>query len=151
MAWKTEVAERRGGAKDEFVVMSETLTPVGDTVSSHWTSVIDFIPPGTDFTVIANTAANNMSASGHVELFIGYANDTAAASRIRRNETPWKPVTADVDNSTKVFTVDVSAKYQYPFYWLKFCSADTTGGGTGNATMTFKVIYGTPQVTTALQ
>ena len=146
MAWKTEVPSTFGegsvGGK-QYTVMSETLTPVGDTLSSHWTSVIDFIPPGCDFQVVANSAGNNMSASGHIELFVSYDRAaTAASGRERMKQTPFLPVTADVDNSTKVLMRDVSTYGQFPYYWLKFCSADTTGGGTGNATMTFKVIVG---------
>lgn len=145
MAWKTEVAERRGASKDEFVVVSETLYPIGDTVSSRFTSVIDFIPPGTDFAVIANTAPSNMSASGHIELFYSYDKDATIANRVRSNVTPFKPVTAEVDNATKWLVRDVSAQGQYPYYWLKFATGtDSTTGGTGGASMIIKVLYGAP-------
>lgn len=147
MAWKTEVAERRGASKEEFVVVSETLTPVGDTVSSRFTSVIDFIPPGTDFIVIANTGASNMSASGHVELFYGYDKDATIANRTRSNVTPFKSLTAEYDNATVWLKRDVSAQGQYPYYWLKLAtSSDTDTGGTANATVTIKVLYGAPEV-----
>lgn len=137
-------------ANPEYGVWSNTLTPTGQTQTEGetWTPVMTFIPPGTDFTVIANAAASNLSASAHIELFIGY--DKAAPNpvadvtlyRYRVYETPFIRVTSEIDALSKVLFRDVSAKGQYPYYWLKYATGGTTSGGTGNATVIIKVIVG---------
>ena len=127
-----------------YAVYSTTLTPIGDTVSSTRTSVIDFIPPGTDFTVIANTASSNLSASGHIELWASYTKSPTWGTNVYRlHETPFLSLTGNIDNTYKVAMRDVSTYGQYPYYFLKIGTAtDTTSGGTGNATVTIKVIVG---------
>ncbi len=140
MAWtKTSEGKDKG-----YAVYSETLTPIGDTVSSMRTSIIDFIPPGTDFTVIANTASSNISASAHLELWASYTKSpTWGTSVYRLKETPFLSLTGNVDNAYLVAFRNVSTWGQYPYYFLKIGTAtDTTSGGTGNATVTIKVILG---------
>lgn len=135
MAW-TNTAEGKLN-NPQYTVYSETLITkeVGSSVTgANWTSVIDFIPPGCDFQVIANTAATNLSASTHVELFYGYDRNAAVAYRYRSNLTPFKPVTAELDTATKTLSRDVSGR-EFPYYWLKVPS----GGGS----VTIKVIPGT--------
>lgn len=121
--------------KQKYAVYSETLTTkqVGSG-TANWSSVIDFVPPGTDFIIIANTAATNLSASTHVELFVSYDEGAALAARYRQNKTPFKPVTAAIDAATKVLFRDISAEGQFPYYWIKIPS----GGGS----VTLKVIVG---------
>jgi len=128
-----------------YSVYTETLTTksVGNG-SSNWSSIIDFVPPGADFQIIANTAATNLSTSTHLELFVSHTLASAAvttagrALRYRRNETPFKPLTAELDTATKVINVDVSSKGQYPYYFLKV----PKGGGS----VTLKVIIGKPVI-----
>ena len=139
MAW-TKTSE---GMDKGYAVYSETITPIGDTVSSKRTSIIDFIPPGTDFTIIANTASSNMSASCHLELWTTYTKSPTWGTNVYRlKETPFLALTGDIDNTYKVVMRDVSTYGQYPYYFLKFGSAESTSGGTGNATITMKIIVG---------
>lgn len=140
MAWtKTSEGKDKG-----YAVYSETLTPIGDTVSSTRTSIIDFIPAGHDFTVIANSASSNLSASGHIELWMSYTKTPTWGTNVYRlHETPFLSLTGNIDNTYKVAFRDVSTYGQYPYYFLKIGTAtDTTSGGTGNATVTMKVIVG---------
>ncbi len=123
MAWTKNSFQR--GSKS-YIVASETLTSKEATVD--WTSEINFIPPGQDFSVITNTAATNTSASTHAELFVAYESGAAVAKRYRRNATPWLPVTAEIDTVTKVHVVDVSSVGEVPFYYIKIPS----GGGSVN-------------------
>ena len=142
MAWtKTSEGKLNNG---KYTVYSETLTPIGDTVSSKRSSIIDFIPPGTDFTVIANSAASNLSSSGHIELWTSYTrNPTWGSSVYRLHQTPFLSLTGNIDNVAKVAFRDVSTYGQYPYYFLKIgTNGDTDAGGTGNATVTLKVIVG---------
>lgn len=128
-----------------FAVYTETLTTKSlGNGTSNFSSMIDFIPPGTDFTVIANAAKTDLSTSTHVELFVAYDRSAAVASatgralRYRRAVTPFIPVTGEIDNATKVFTVDVSSKGQFPYYFLKV----PKGGGS----VKFVVTVGQPSV-----
>ena len=135
MAW-TKTSE---GAKPNglYSVYSQDLTTQenGSGVEGdNWSSVIDFVPPGTDFTIIANTAATNTSTSCHLELFVGYSRSAAIANRYRRAETPFISLTSELDTTTFITGVDVSSKFQYPYYWLKV----PEGGGSIN----IKVIVG---------
>src|SRR5574343_356078 len=135
MAW-TLTSE---GKDKGFAVYSETLTTksVGNGVS-NWTSIIDFVPKGSDFTVIANTAATNTSTSTHVELFVAYSKNASAATatgralRYRSAVTPFLPVTAEIDTTTKLLLRDVSVRGEYPYYFLKI----PRGGGS----VTLKVV-----------
>ena len=124
MAW-TKSSE--GDSKNpKKVVWSQDLVvkQVGSSVEGHnWSSVIDFVPPGTDFTVIANTAATNTSASSPVMLYVGYSRTAAVTARYRKNVTPFISLTSEVDSSTPNLHYDVSANGEYPYYWLKIPTA----------------------------
>jgi len=134
MPW-TKTSE--GSVTPLYTVWSTDLTTkVGGSgvTGDNWTPVIDFIPPGTDFTVIANTAATNTSASSPVHLYVGYSQTAALASRYRSNVTPFISLTSEVDTATPILMRDVSAQGQFPYYWLKI----PTAGGNVN----IKVIVG---------
>lgn len=139
MAWTITSEGVRGNPL--YGVYSETLTTkaVGNG-ASNWTSIIDFIPPGVDFTVFANTAATNLSLSTHVELFVAYTRDAAAvtaggrALRFRSKVTPFLALTAELDTATKVLFRDTSVRGQFAYYFLKV----PTGGGS----VTMKVVVG---------
>jgi hypothetical protein len=116
----------------DFSIWTETLTTkTGGNGTSNWSSPIDFIPPGTDFSVICNTAKTTLSTSTHVELFTSFTTDSYPATtagralRIRRSASPWLPVTSAIQSAQVVNTVDVSLKGQFPIYFLKF----PKGGG----------------------
>jgi len=140
MAW----SKSSEGKDKGYAVYSETLTPKGDTVSSTRTSIIDFIPRGTDFTVIANSTSTNISASAHIELWASYNSGATWGTDVYRiKETPFLSLTGNIDNTYCVAYRDVSLKGQYPYYFLKIGSAtDTTSGSTAGATVTMKVILG---------
>lgn len=125
------------GHNGKYTVYSTDLVckQVGSGVEgNNWTPVIDFIPPGTDFTVIANTAATNTSASSPVMLYVGYSRNAALAYRYRSNFTPFISLTSEVDTATPILFRDVSVRGQFPYYWLKV----PTAGGNIN----IKVIVG---------
>ena len=135
MPWTHSAEGKLNNGK--YSVYSQTLvTKEGGNGAegTNWSSVIDFVPPGTDFAIIANTAATNTSTTSPLMLYIGYSRSAAIAYRYRRNETPFISLTSEIDTSTKVHTIDVSSKGQYPYYWLKV----PTGGGNVN----IKVIVG---------
>ena len=138
MADWTQTSEGKGGkGRGAYKVWSTDLVnkEVGSGVEGHnWTPVIDFIPPGTDFQVIANTAATNTSASSPVMLYVGYTIDAAIANRYRQNHTPFISLTSEVDTATPILFRDVSTYGQFPYYWLKVPAA----GGAIN----IKVIVG---------
>lgn len=138
-----------GGARKQYSVYSCALVPTGlsSEEGAIWTPVMDFIPPGTDFTVIANATSTNMSASAHVELFVGYSQASpqpisGTTTRYRLNVTPFISVTSDIDQSSKVLFYDVSKLGQFPYYWLKIGLGASTTGSTGGADVIMKVIVG---------
>lgn len=150
MAWSKTSEGKGGQGKGNYAVYSTTLVPTGQSQEEDvtWTPVIDFIPPGTDFTVIANATSANLSASAHLELFVGYDKDAAnpvkdvALYRYRVYETPFIRVTSEIDAASKVLFRDVSDKGQFPYYWLKYATGGTTSGSTGGVDVIIKVIVG---------
>jgi len=131
MAW----TKTSGGGQKQYKIYTETLTTksVGNG-TYNWSSQIDFVPPGHDFIVIANTAATNLSTSTHVELFVAYTKNAALASRYRHKVSPFLAVTSEIDTATKILTRDVSERGQFPYYFLKV----PKGGGS----VTLAVIVG---------
>lgn len=91
------------------------------------------IPPGTDFWVIANYNATNLSASTHVEMY--YSDVPGGTFRARGlTVAGFNPTTAAIDNATKVLINDVSSVREYPRYKMKVPS----GGGL----VKFVLMYG---------
>jgi len=148
MAWeKTSEGTLKNPA---YGVWTTTLVPTGQSQEEDitWTPVIDFIPPGTDFTVIANTTSANTSTSSHIELFVGYdrgapvpVKDTALL-RYAMYQTPFIRVTSEIDSLSKVLFRDVSTYGQFPYYWLKYATGGVAGGSTGGVDVILKVIVG---------
>ena len=67
-ATETTGAPASNRSKNVFKSATETLTVVASNASNQdlTTSVIDFIPKGSDFLVVANTAAKNMSSDADI-------------------------------------------------------------------------------------
>lgn len=130
-----------------YRVYTETLNPVSTSQDDGWSSVIDFVPPGTDFTVIANSSGANLSQSAHVELFVGYERTApnpvsgTALLRYRSYKTPFIRVTSEIDQASVVLHRDVSTHGQFPYYWLKLVG-DIMAAGTANADVILKVFVG---------
>jgi len=148
MAWtRTSEGTRKNPA---YGVWTTTLVPTGQSQEEDitWTPVIDFVPPGTDFTVIANATSANTSASAHIELFVGYDRGApnpvkdVALLRYRMYETPFIRVTSEIDSLSKVLFRDVSTYGQFPYYWLKYATGGTASGSTAAADVIMKVIVG---------
>ena len=121
MAWtpksegKVEAINRK---YDDYDILKETLTTYsGRAVFSSVFSV----PPGRDFSVIMNTAATNVSTSGHVELFVSIDG----TNYYRWNKAGFNATTTLFDTATVVLVYDVSTHGQFPYYKLKY----TNGGG----------------------
>lgn len=132
MTW-VQKTEQVGGKY--FSVTYESISTY--ETKPTWSSEVDFIPPGVDFLVVGNTAAVDLSACTHIELWGAFTKSAAIASRFRINKTPFIALTAELDGVTPHCLWDVSAKGQYPYYYLKFPS----GGGNGTA-QTYYVLVG---------
>ena len=92
-----------------YVTATETLT-FQDEPTAGLGSEIDFIPTGSDFSIISNCAGTNLSTSGHVELQIAYISGGTYVLR--------KDFGVDIDNAKKVDFVDVSKIGAFPYYKL---------------------------------
>ena len=131
MTWVKTSEGVRG--KGDYVVYTESVaTAENSRAAAGWSSEIDFIPPGTDFQIISNTAATNLSASTHVELWVAYDSGAAKAARYRMIQTPFITLTSELDTETKVLFRDISTYGQFPYYYLKIPS----GGDTTNLAAT---------------
>ena len=122
------------------LIFKQTLTTKeggNGTEGDNWTSEVDFIPPGHDFHVIANTGGTNLSTSSHVELFYATATGAVIASRTRINETPFISLTAEIDNVTLDAYKDMRGKAWYPYYYLKI----PTGGGSVIMTIIIDMMF----------
>ena len=104
------IANRKNG----YLVLTETIITKSGSVTTSGEFVV---PPGRDFSVIANYDATNLSTSTHVEMQI---SDVAGGTFIRRNTAGFNATTALIDNATKHLFWDVSADFQNPVYKFKF-------------------------------
>lgn len=102
----------------KYLVATETLTVSG--TSNIYTSVIDFLTPGLDFTVLANLAATNTSNDADIDV---YCCDRAAGT--------FGILKADLITSlnTKVAPgfYDISANGEAPYYKLALVPDGTLG------------------------
>ena len=130
MAWK-DVSHNGYTVKSETI---KTYSAPRAVYTSEFT-----IPPKTDFWVICNYAATNLSASTHAEMFIA---DVAGGTFTARTKTTgyWFNATSagSLDTATKVIPQDVTTVKEHPRYKIKVPS----GGG-----LVKFVIYYAPGVT----
>jgi hypothetical protein len=140
MAW-VKTSEGNAGDKPYAVYEEAINTRQISSAQYQFSSEIDFIPPGTDFQVISNTAATNLSVSTHVELWVAYERGAAKSKRYRMIQTPFITLTSELDTATKVLFRDISTYGQFPYYYLKVPSGgDITHLGT--ATVNNVIIVG---------
>lgn len=115
MAWKQI-------GKNSYGVITETIKTFS-APRAIYTSEFS-VPPGTDFTVICNYSATNLSASTHVEMF--YSDIPGGTFRARGLTVGgFNPTSGAIDNATKVLINDISSVREYPRYKMKVPS----GGG----------------------
>ena len=150
MAW----IQSSEGKDKKYAIFYEDMVPksVAGNGAANWSSIIDFIPPGADWTVIMNAGATALSVSTHVELWVAYTKSAVPhttvgkALRYRKTDagTGFQPVTTALTTggSTKLRSVDVSARGEYPYYFLK-----VPAGGTKAATNYCRMVItvGKPQ------
>jgi len=141
MAW-TKTSEGNSGDKPYTVYQENMVTVAVSRVGSSFSSEIDFIPPGTDFVVISNTNKTTLSISTHVELWVAFERNAAIAKRVRSlPATPFRPVTAEIQSKMTTLHRDVSAKGQFPYYYLKIPGGGDTSEK-GVATVNNVIIVG---------
>jgi hypothetical protein len=140
MSWK-KTSEGSSGDKPYAVYQEDMVTVSVSRVGSSFSSEIDFIPPGTDFTVISNTNKTTLSISTHVELWVAFERSAAIAKRVHMYKTPFIPVTGEIQGKMTTFHRDISAEGQYAYYYLKIPGGgDTTEAGA--ATVNNVIIVG---------
>ena len=140
MAW-TKTSEGNLGDKPYAVYEENIRTSQVSLAAAGWSAEIDFIPPGTDFQIISNTAATNLSISTHVELWVAYERSAAKSKRYRMIQTPFITLTSELDTATKVLFRDISTYGQFPYYYLKVPGGGSTGNA-GAATVNNVIIVG---------
>ena len=83
------------------------------------------IPPKTDYWVICNYGATNLSASAHVEMFYSDVPGGTFRARVKTTGMYFNATSAAIDNTTVIIPQDISTVKEYPRYKMKV----TTGGG----------------------
>jgi len=142
MAWT--VSRTGKSTNPEYEVYTETIA-LGGTAATRYTSAMDFIPPGTDFTVISNSAGTNLSGSASDQLYISDAfagTYTLHLGSLRDGalHTPTQGTSyRSIDATIRPRFIDVDVSGQFPFYKLavKHAAVESTG-----KTVTFKVFVG---------
>lgn len=100
--------------------------------------VIDFIPAGKDFVVIANSGSVNLSVSAHLEMYVGYSR-TGTFYRHKPGVTGY-PFLADrvMDNTSNKLVYDVSSYGGFPYYKLYIPAGTGITGGTN--VLSFRIL-----------
>ena len=136
MAWKWNI---NGG----YVVGTETVKTYSHSVVNNYTSEFT-IPPKTDFWVICNYDATDLSASAHVEMF--YSDVPGGTFRARPNTGGFyfNATSALIDDATVVIPQDVTTVKEYPRYKMKVTG--NAAGNKGGGLVKFVIMYA-PEVT----
>lgn len=107
---------------DGYQVFTETIK----TYSTKATYTSEFsIPPKTDFWVIANYGATNLSDSAHVEMFVADVPGGTFTARTKTTGYWFNATSAAIDAATKVIPQDVTTVKEHPRYKMKV----NDGGG----------------------
>lgn len=128
-AWTKTTENGRVVASSSAVSAIVTDEPI----SSKLSAVMDFIPAGKDFIVIANTAKVNTSVSGHIELFVGYSKTGTFYRHFPSyllTDTvgfPFMYTRGAIDTQTRIIKYDVANYGEFPWYKLKFAGGTTDG------------------------
>ena len=113
-----------------YSVFTQTVQSVKDR--AVYTSEFS-IPPKTDFWVICNYGATNLSDSAHVEMFYSDVPGGTFYARPKTGGYYFNATSAAIDNTTKIIPQDVSTVKEYPRYKMKI----NDGGGS----VKFVIIY----------
>lgn len=113
-----------------YTVLTHTLKSFSHSQALNYTPEFT-IPPGTDFWVICNYAATNLSSSAHVEMFYSDVPGGTFTARVKTTGMHFNATSALIDNATKVIPQDISTVKEYPRYKMKVTgdAAGSKGGG----------------------
>lgn len=110
-----------GRKENGYAVYTETVRESAGG-GSHLGSVIDFIPAGKDFTIIANAGGTTLSDSTHIEM---YACDSATGTfvKVQARLTDASTVALkDINITPHAYQWDGSIDGWYPYYKLDIVS-----------------------------
>ena len=115
-----------------YIVKTETVKSVKDRAvyTSEFT-----IPPKTDFWVICNYGATNLSDSAHVEMFYSDVPGGTFRARAKTSGYYFNATSAAIDAATVIIPQNVSTVMEYPRYKMKI----NDGGGS----VKFVIYYAT--------
>ena len=132
MAWSPIGEHSHNG----YTVITETVKSVdGRSVYGSEFS----IPPKTDFWVICNYDATNLSDTAHVEMYYSDVPGGTFRARTKTSGYYFNATSAAIDNTTVTIPQDISTVKEYPRYKLRI----TGNGGGGN--VKFVVFYSAGQ------
>lgn len=130
MSW-SKTGKRNG----KYAIWSETLTVLTSDSAGQdlYSSEINFIPPGQDFIVFANTDATSLSSGGDIAVVCSFESGTADASMALLKDD----LITSINNKVAAAVYDVSANGDAPYYKL---FVDSDGVQKATDTITLKIV-----------
>lgn len=112
MAWVKSTTGKNG----EFLLATETIALGKGAGVTRLGSEIDFIPPGSDFIIMANTGTTNTSGSCHLRVYV--AHTSAGTFGLLNQNIPNSTEFRKLDTQFRVYNWDASLKGTAPYYKL---------------------------------
>jgi len=112
MAWTKSTSGKNG----EFLVATETIALGKGAPVTRYGSEIDFIPPGADFIIIANSGSTTTSGSCHLRV---YVSPTSGGTFYLLNQNiPDSTAARALAGNLRVYKWDASVEGVAPYYKL---------------------------------
>lgn len=97
--------------ENDYLVATETLTFTQDQATDLASSEISFIPQGTDFLILANSAGSSLSQDGDVAVYA--SSESGGTFALLKDNA-----VADCLAAAKIALYDVSVSGEAPYYKL---------------------------------
>jgi len=121
-----------------YNVSTVTLKTNSHSTAANWTPEFT-IPPGTDFTVIANYDATNLSSSAHVEMYYADVPGGTFTARTKTSGFYFNATSALIDSAAKTLPQNISTVMEHPRY--KMYVTGNAAGSKGGGSVKFVIYY----------
>lgn len=129
------MAKWKEASHNGYTVSTYTLKTYSHSVSENYTPEFT-IPPGTDFTVICNYGATDLSSSAHVEMFYSDVPGGTFKGRTKSSGYWFNATSAIISDAgsagaAKTLPQNISTVMEHPRYKMKVTGASATAQGGG--------------------
>lgn len=112
MSWSKSTTGKNG----EFLLATETVALGKTTTAVRYSSEIDFIPPGSDFVIMANTGTTSTSGSCHLRVYV--AGTSGGTYGLLNQNIPDSTAARALNGALRVYNWDASLEGTAPYYKL---------------------------------